>query len=322
MKTVRLLAILTLVFLSSFQAQAGIFDFFDDLFGGNDSQNRHNTPMEEEIHYVPAGAPIPLGAVILDDKGGWVEAGVNVLPRDPKTVDIALQSYKDCRVVNSARENGGRGVTAESGLFIPTNSQEEWEAFKANHRSIGDVSLSDCIRIIAYRLPGACRHVQNSNYENREQRPESLLTCSRTFPLASLEGWPGPEQKIKKMKISAEFGTLKHKDKGNVRRSTATNTLCQRDVSSSSMTFGTTAINRNEGNRANNSTTIYNPGENPNWYYRTKGENNSKYVEKEYRYDSASQSVTVTHNLNGWGDCREDGCAACIGDVTVEVEIE
>lgn len=320
MASVRSYSVAVVVLLFSFSAHAGIFDFFTDIFGGNNSGSQHNTPMAEEIYYVPAGAPIPLGAIILDDESRWVVAGVDVLANIPKSVD--LPAYRDCRVVNSTRPAGGQGVNAESSLFIPTHSQEEWEAFKANHNQIGNVALSDCVRIIAYRLPGACRHVQNSNYENREQRPESLLTCSRTFSLVGLAGWPGPEQRIKSMKISAEFGTLAHKDKGNVRRSTETNTLCSKSVSSAGMDFGTTAISRNEGTKASNSTTIYNPGENPNWYYRSKSENNSKYIEKEYKYDSVSQSVTVTNNMNGWGDCRKDGCAACVGDITVEVELE
>lgn len=318
MKTVRWLAMIAMVFLFSITAQAGIIDFFTDLFGGNNNRSRNNTPMEEEIYYVPAGAPIPLGAIIVDSNAE--EAGMSVFANDPRSID--LPAYRDCRVVNSRRAAGGQGINAESALFVPTSSREEWEAFKANHGQIGNVSLNDCIRIIAYRLPGACRHVQNSNYENRQQRPESLLTCSRTFSLANLEGWPGPGQRIKNMKISAEFGTLTHRDRGNVRRSTETNTLCQRTVSSKQMSFGTLGINVNEGNRASNSTTTYSPGENPSWYFRTKSENNSKYVEQEYRYDGASQLVTVSHNLNGWGDCREDGCAACVGDITVEVEVE
>lgn len=310
--------------------KAGLLSFLKDLFGSNSTTNPNPAPLKiinYETKYTPPPPKI-VSNVSRNVGGATVFAAAN------EKVD----QYNPCWVVVNERTAANGFKENERDVFVPTKTLAEWESFKnkvskkLDKSGIAKVSLKKCERIVTHTFAGACRHIQNDNYENRDTNPAYLMTCTRTVDLESITGGPQAGERVTEITISAQMSPLGFSESGNLLQTSNTNTLCAAGFSTelSNISLLDTSNRHTTTTEPSGSATLEseyeykNASTKPIVSLRNKytGSSGVKYDERVYKFDSASNKVSVTSNWNGWGDCRESTCAACVGDVRVTFKVE
>ena len=205
---------------------------------------------------------------------------------DKKKID----KFEVCKQVTN---NGSYNV------FVPHKTSQEWSKFR--ERPPQAVALSKCSRKGVYISNGACRHRQSRDYDNRSNNPRYLMSCTRRVDLNSaLQIEPG--ETITSMVVSAQYicrQRWRESDEYN-------------DITNYSSSSGVT-------NSGYSHSTNISPAGSYNNLFRNAG---SKWFGIRYQYSAGSKSLSVSSQANGWGDCREHSCGACLGNIRVEYEIE